>query len=821
MSLFKKVSQSVARPFRVLLLAMIVLGLFYISPGFLPPSDSPLQNLNAVSAASDPVIAAAGDIACDPASSNFKSGSGSTNACRQKYTSNLLVNAGLSGVLALGDNQYYCGGLQAFQQSYDLSWGRVKSITHPSVGNHEYLTSGGTGCDATNTNAAGYFQYFGAAAGTQGQGYYSFDIGTWHIIALNSNCSSAGGCGSTSPQGKWLIADLQAHSNACVAAFWHIPLYSSGGRAAANSQSFWNTLYNFNADLILAGHDHIYERFAPQNPSAQVDTSRGIREFIVGTGGSDHTSIAAVAANSEVRDTSTFGVLKLTLHPTSYDWQFVPESGKTFTDSGTQLCHNASGPITATPGPTPVPPTATRTATGLPPTSTSTATALPATNTPTNTSLPPTLTNTPLTSSTPTLPIPSNTPTATSTTTASTIQIGETQVLGTDDSGNGNMLVAQQVSLAQSATLQSLSFYVRAASGNLRLGMYDDANGSPHNLLAQTAEFTPVVGWNTQNVQSPLALSPGTYWLAYLPQSSSLHFAMTNSGAARWSGFSYAPLPATFSSSPQSGTFHWSFYASLSSGAASTATPTVIATNTPAPLNSPTPTATSLAPTSTPTPTAVLPTATPSPPSATPTATALPPTPTASAATLFSDGFESGNLSNWTTVSGLAVQNQQVATGAFAARETGVSLGGATYARKTLSAAQTDLYYSLKFKVISQGANTVTLLKFRTAADASLVGVSLNSSGRLIYLNDVTSTSTSSTLTPAQGVWHTLQVHVTIADTASQIQVWCDGAQVSALSKTDSFGTNPVGRIQLGENTSGRIYDVALDDVVVSTAFIP
>jgi chitodextrinase len=295
-------------------------------------------------AAGDPVIAAAGDIACDPANSNFNAGNGTSNACRQKWTSDLLVGGAVDGAVLLGDNQYECGGLAAWQQSYDLSWGRVKSITYPAPGNHEYLTGGGTGCTSANRGAAGYFDYWGTRAGTvaPGKGYYSFDIGTWHLISLNSNCGDAGGCSDSTPQGQWLKADLAAHKNYCTLAYWHIPLYSSGGRAASNSQPFWTQLYNADADLILGSHDHIYERFAPQNASGQVDLARGIREFIVGTGGNNHTSIATVAANSEVRDTTTFGVLKVTLHPTSYDWQFVPAPGSgAFTDSGTTACHGA------------------------------------------------------------------------------------------------------------------------------------------------------------------------------------------------------------------------------------------------------------------------------------------------------------------------------------------------------------------------------------------------------------------------------------------------------------------------------------------------
>jgi len=298
-------------------------------------------------AASDPVIAAAGDIACDPASTNFNDGEGNPSSCRQKYTSDLLMDANLAAVLPLGDVQYECGGYLAFLQSYDPSWGRVKSISHPVVGNHEYLTSDGTDCTSYNEGASGYFRYLGSAAGEPTQGYYSYDIGTWHLVALNSNCGDAGGCGDGSPQAMWLAADLAAHPNLCTLAYWHIPLFSSGGRTAINTQLIWQILYNHDVDVVLNGHDHIYERFAPQAPDGTLDRDHGIQEFIVGTGGANLTEIETIAANSEVRNNDTYGILKLTLHPAGYDWQFVPEAGKTFTDSGTGKCHGEiqAGPL--------------------------------------------------------------------------------------------------------------------------------------------------------------------------------------------------------------------------------------------------------------------------------------------------------------------------------------------------------------------------------------------------------------------------------------------------------------------------------------------
>ncbi len=244
-------------------------------------------------------------------------------------TSDLVVNAGLSAVLPLGDNQYEDGALSKFNASYDATWGRVKSISHPVAGNHEYLLSG----------ASVYYSYFAGAAGDPKKGYYSYNIGGWHLIALNSQCSNVGGCGSGSPQETWLKADLAANTLSCILAYWHIPKFSSGyGGNHAAYDAFWKDLYASQADVVLNGHSHDYERFALQSPSGAAD-SKGIREFVVGTGGNNHTGFGTIQPNSQVRDATTFGVLKLTLHPSSYDWKFVPEAGKTFTDSGTTACH--------------------------------------------------------------------------------------------------------------------------------------------------------------------------------------------------------------------------------------------------------------------------------------------------------------------------------------------------------------------------------------------------------------------------------------------------------------------------------------------------
>jgi acid phosphatase type 7 len=311
--------------------------------------------------AADPVIMAAGDIACDPADPNYNGGAGTASACRMQATSDLLVNGAPAAVLPLGDNQYEDGALDKYGQSYGPSWGRVKAITRPIPGDGDYGVSG----------AAGYFDYFGAAAGTRGQGYYSYDIGTWHIIALNTACQKVrGGCGPGSPQEQWLRADLAAHPADCTLAYFHKPRFSSGPDNTT-VDAFWRALYAADAEIVLGGDRHMYERFAPQNPDGAPDPTpdgtRGIREFIVGTGGKNLGSIGDVQANSQVR-AKTFGVLKLTLHASSYDWNFVPAAGQSFTDAGSTNCSPA------TPAPTTTSSTTTTSTTSTTTTSTTTTT---------------------------------------------------------------------------------------------------------------------------------------------------------------------------------------------------------------------------------------------------------------------------------------------------------------------------------------------------------------------------------------------------------------------------------------------------------------
>jgi acid phosphatase type 7 len=240
---------------------------------------------------------------------------------------------GIDGtVFTLGDNAYENGTTAEYTNCYQPSWGRHLARTRPSAGNHEYNTPGATG----------YYGYYGAAAGDPLKGYYSYDLGDWHIIVLNTNSNCVAiGCAAGSTQEQWLRSDLQLNSKPCTLAYWHHPRFSSGSGHGNNSgmTALWQALYDANADVVLNGHEHIYERFAPQTPSGSADAVRGIRQFTVGTGGREPGAIGTIKANSEVRNGGTYGVLKLTLRAGSYDWQFVPVAGKTFTDTGSGNCH--------------------------------------------------------------------------------------------------------------------------------------------------------------------------------------------------------------------------------------------------------------------------------------------------------------------------------------------------------------------------------------------------------------------------------------------------------------------------------------------------
>jgi len=266
---------------------------------------------------SSPRVVAAGDIArCDSEG--------------DESTAKLLE--GTKGtILTLGDNVYENGTPREFTDCYGPTWGRFKARTRPTLGNHEYHTAG----------ASGYFDYFGKAAGKMGKGYYSYDLGGWHLIAFNSDCQETGGCDASSPQVRWLKHDLADNRSRCTLAYFHYPLFTSGNYrpGISSMKPIWEALYSAGADVVLNGHDHNYQRFAPQNPDGGADPERGIREFVVGTGGGNLYPIGSPLSHVESYNDDTYGVLKVTLLPNSYEWRFSAAQGSTFTDSGKDRCN--------------------------------------------------------------------------------------------------------------------------------------------------------------------------------------------------------------------------------------------------------------------------------------------------------------------------------------------------------------------------------------------------------------------------------------------------------------------------------------------------
>jgi len=293
------------RPIRVVLLtaSLVCAGLVGLSP------------MQGAAATGDPVIVAAGDIACPDNHPDYNGGRGTATACRQKYTSDLILGA--DQVLVLGDAQYSVGALTQYQAVYDPTWGRKKSVTHATPGDHDYQSG----------SPAGYLAYWGVPE------YYSFDIGAWHWVSLNSEVNHS----ATSVQVQWLQRDLAATTQPCVGAFWGAPAFSSGKGNDPSFRPFWDVLYSRHADLVLSGDSHQYERFGKMAPDGTA-AGGGIREFVVGTGGRNLDDFTRIQPNSEARG-KVFGVLKLTLGANGYAWQFLTESGGAFSDLGSAACN--------------------------------------------------------------------------------------------------------------------------------------------------------------------------------------------------------------------------------------------------------------------------------------------------------------------------------------------------------------------------------------------------------------------------------------------------------------------------------------------------
>jgi hypothetical protein len=258
-------------------------------------------------AAAVTVLVGAGDIA--------RCGSSADN-----LTADLLGDIG-GTVFTTGDNAYPSGSPENFAECYDPGWGRYRTRTRPSPGNHDYATPG----------ASGYFDYFRWRAGPDERGYYVYTRGDWRIYSLNSEVM-------TTAQLEWLEDDLAAHPTACIAAYWHRPLFSSGKHGNnPDVKPFWRLLYRAGAEVVINGHDHDYERFGELRPGG-TRTSAGIRQFVVGTGGGALRAFAEIQPHSIVRNSSTYGVVRLVLRSDSYAWQFIAVDG-TVKDAGSDTCH--------------------------------------------------------------------------------------------------------------------------------------------------------------------------------------------------------------------------------------------------------------------------------------------------------------------------------------------------------------------------------------------------------------------------------------------------------------------------------------------------
>jgi hypothetical protein len=275
-----------------------------------PPSEGPTAT-----PPGDTVLIGAGDIA---------------DCSREgdEHTARLLDE--LTGtVFTAGDNVYPNGTAVQFRDCYGPTWGRHLARTRPAPGNHDWETPG----------LAGYLGYFGAAAAPNGTSWYSYDLGAWHIVVLDSDCEPVGGCNAGSTQGTWLAGDLAASPAQCTMAIWHHPRFSSGEHGNdATVAPFWRALYDAGAEVVVNGHDHDYERFAPQDPDARADDARGLREFVVGTGGAELRAFRTPVANSAARVAAEFGLIRFVLHPSGLDWTFLATTGRKL-DAGSAVCH--------------------------------------------------------------------------------------------------------------------------------------------------------------------------------------------------------------------------------------------------------------------------------------------------------------------------------------------------------------------------------------------------------------------------------------------------------------------------------------------------
>lgn len=726
-------------------------------------------------------------------------------ACKQAATAALLGTAGVAAVLPLGDNQYECGELSNFQSFYAPTWGQYKNLTYPVVGNHEYLTAGPTTpCLTSQTSGApGYFTYFGNAASPMDpgcssacRGYYSFDVGAWHLIALNAECSApgVGGCGPGSPQEMWLKADLAAHANQCVLAYWHQPRFSSGQEGGTTGmQTFWSDLYDAQADLVVNGHDHDYERFAQLGKVVTTDGSgaeqpvvdpNGIREIVVGTGGRNLSRFPAGFKNgSQVHDSGTFGVLKLTLHATSYDWTFLPAAGGTFTDSGSTNCRFSQGPIDASPPTSPA--------------------GLQVTAAPTEADL---------------------------SWSAATDNVG---VAGYQIIRNGTPLVtipgANQVFTDPAVSAgQTYTYAIAAvdAAGNVSTtsapvtATIPLAPGSLVGMVTDSSSGVPIAGAVvSDSAGSAISDSSGHYSQSLAPATYVVSAAAT--------GFAAASATVTVTA----GNTMTQNFALVPGGCI---TGRVIDASGSAPLSGAT--ASWLGGSATTNAAGIYSLAglsdgaynlVVSMPGFTPQTRAVavsggncPNADFTLSPDVFSETFESGGFTAW---NGASATNMSVQATTVHSGSAGVeaNVNNLAYgAVKTLPSTYTTVYLRAYFRFHSKSTN-VGIYRLRTASGVDILHLYVdNVTGRLGLRNDITGVTALSATVVGADTWHSIETKVVISSTSSVVQVWLDQADQAALdSNATNLGTTNVGQVMIGD-TNARTLDAFWDDVAVSDARI-
>jgi carboxypeptidase family protein len=767
-----------------------------------PPSPSPTPPPSPTPSPppQDPIVLTAGDIACGLINTGGMSPGG---ACQQAATATLLGTVGAAAILPLGDNQYECGELSNFQTFYGPTWGQYKNLTYPVVGNHEYLTAGGaTPCLSSQTQAGapGYFTYFGSAASpldagcsSACRGYYSFDIGAWHLIALNANCGNAGvgGCGAGSPQETWLKADLAAHANRCTLAYWHQPRFTSGQEGdTVGLQAFWSDLYDAQVDLVLNGHDHDYERFTQLGKVATTDSAgleqpvvdpNGIREIVVGTGGRNLTRFpAGFKTGSQVHDSATFGVLKLDLHASSYSWTFLPTGTGTFTDSGTTGCRFSAGPIDSTPPTSPA--------------------ALQVIASPTKADLAWTAATDNvgvaayrvLRGGTPLVTIPSANPSYTDT----AVVTGQTYtyaVASIDAAGN------------VSPTSASVTVTIPAGSGSLAGIVTDSSSGLPVSGATVSDSAGSVTSDSSGHYSQTLPAA------SYIVTATASGFAPVNTSVTVVAGGSvtqnFALLPGGCITgqvidanglAPLAGaTVSWVGGTTRTDAGGNYAL---------AGLSDGSYTVTATLPGFTGQTRPVVTVAGGNCPTA---GFSLTPD-------IFSDGFESGTFSAWN--GGLAnntiVQTATLHTGGDAAEANVNNL--AYSATRTLPSTYPMVYVRTYFRLHSKSTN-VGIYRVRTAGAIDILHLYVdNATGQLGLRNDVTGLVVLSGHVVSADSWHSIETKVVINGTSSTIQVWLDGIDQTALDSTAAnLGMANVGQVMIGD-TNPRTVDAFWDDTAVA-----